>query len=497
VSGSNSARDRLQLGVVGGGVSGLTAAYRLAQLLPEASVDLFESDDRLGGVLSTQRGNEFLLERGADSFHNKHPWAAELCEELGIAGELQATNAQHRRAFVLRAGQLHPVPEGFVLLKPHRIGPILKTPLLSWRGKIRLLAERWTRQAPEVHHADYDESLASFATRRLGKETFERLVQPLVAGIFTADSDKLSVAATMPDALEAEREHGSLWRSATAVAAKAGDKQQSTESQASGARYSSFLTLSGGIGRLIDALATRIPAERIHLNSPVHGVIHTEDGAWKLVGPQQAVLGEFDGVIIATPAPRAAGMIEQVDPHLSLMLRRISYASSAVVCMVFERDQIRHPLDGFGVVLPAVENREIVAVSFSSVKFSGRAPAGKVLVRVFLGGALQPEKMQLTDEELKSIALSELNSMLGITGEPQLVDIARWHEKMPQYHIGHVQLVDAIEYHVAQIAHLELAGNAYRGVGIPNCIHSGDTAARRLADSFQPSRSMGPRPVTT
>ncbi len=461
---------------MGGGITGLTAAYRLSQLVPRASVEVFEAGDRLGGVLCTRREDEYLIELGADSFLKKLPWAVELCEELGLGGELLPTNPLGRRALVVRDGRLHPVPEGFVILQPHRMLPLLRTPLLSWGGKLRLLREHWIGSPERLQETDYDESVASFATRRLGREAFERLVQPLLAGIYTADPDQLSLAATMPDAILAEREHGSLTRAAFRKAKQQGE----SDSRASGARYASFVTLRHGLGQLVETLAGRLPTENVHFNTAIRNVSKTENGQWIVHPEEGSSLAPYDGIVVALPAPRAAAIVESVDTQLGELLRKIPYASSGVVCMVYRRDQISHDLDGFGLVVPTIEGKNIIAASFSSVKFPGRAPDDQVLVRVFLGGALRPELVDLPDENLQALAQADLTELLGITGQPLRTDLVRWQEKMPQYHVGHVQLVDAIEKLAADLDGLELAGNAYRGVGIPQCVRSGDTAARRL-----------------
>ena len=463
----------LQFAVIGGGISGLTAAYRLRQLMPQARTEVFESSDRLGGVLATHRDGDLLIERGADSFITKQPWALELCQELGIAEELIPTNSANRRALVLRNGQLYGVPEGFVLIRPHRVQPILRTPLLSWRGKVRLLAERRCRVPADLANADFDDNLAHFATARLGREAFERLVEPLVAGIYTADASKLSVAATMPETVEALRTHGMLW-----------NRQQGKQEAASGARYGSFVTPRGGVIRLIEALAKHLPADCVHLEHTVSKISRAETSMWKLQLEDGKSPGPFDGVVLALPTIHSARLLNEVDEQLATLLNKIEYASSAVVSFAFEKTQIARPLDGFGFVVPRVENRDIVAASFSSVKFLGRATEEVVLVRVFLGGALRPELVELPEAELQRIALAELVKVLGISGAPQKVDVMKWQQKMPQYHVGHVQLVDAIEQRAEQLVGLALAGNGYRGVGIPYCVRSGDAAARKIAQRF-------------
>ncbi len=465
-----------RLAVIGGGISGLTAAYRLRKLLPHAQLDLFEASERLGGVLLTRRAEGLLIECGADSFFNKLPAAVELCRELGLGDEIIPTNEEPRRALILHDEQLHRVPEGFVQMRPEKYGPMLSTRLLSWRGKLRLLAERLISSPKELANADYDESVASFATRRLGSEVFERMVQPLLAGVYTADPYQLSVAATMPTAFEAERQYGSLIRAALAA-------RKSNASADSGARYGSFVTLRNGLDRLIKALADHTPNMNIHLNTPITKLTPTANQRWT-VSQSPEIETPFDGVIVALPAPRATQLLAKTDALLGDSLRKIPYASSAVAVLVYRRDQISDPLDGFGMVVPSVEGRQIVAASYSSVKFPGRAPSDRVLIRVFVGGALQPELLAKSDDEIVQLAMTELSEILGIRDEPLRADLVRWEEKMPQYHVGHMQLVDGIESLVAKHQGLELAGNAYRGVGIPQCVQSGNSAAQRLVESL-------------
>ncbi len=465
-----------RLAVIGGGISGLTAAYRLTQSLPQAQIELFEAGDRLGGVLHTRREEGLLMEYGADSFFNKLPAAVELCQELGLGDEVISTNQEPRRALILYDGNLHPVPEGFVQMRPEKYGPMLRTKLLSWRGKLRMLAERWVSSPAELANEDFDESVASFATRRLGHEVFERMVQPLLAGVYTADPYQLSVEATMPTAFEAERQYGSLIRAAMAARKKASQTKASSDS---GARYGSFVTLRHGLAQLIDTLAGQLNGVELHLNTPIASVTPTADRRWTVsrsAGNETVV----DGVILALPAPRAGEILANTDAKLSDELQSIPYASSAVVVLVYRRDQISDPLDGFGVVVPTVEGRQVVAASYSSIKFPGRAPVDQVLIRVFVGGALQPELLEKPDAEIVQLAQAELSDILGIRGEPLRADLVRWNEKMPQYHVGHLSLVDRIESLVSKHAGLELAGNAFRGVGIPQCVQRANGAARQL-----------------
>ena len=373
-------------------------------------------------------------------------------------------------------------------MRPEKYGPMLRTGLLSWRGKLRLLAERWAGNPEALRQEDFDESVASFATRRLGREVFERLVQPLLAGIYTADPYRLSVAATMPTVIEAERTHGSL---VAAMLASRKTVAGTNASSGSGARYGSFVTLRDGLSQLVETLAARLPDGCVHFNTPIRSVTSTPDHRWSVSPVGGDALPPFDGVIVALPAPRAAQVLADADAALSGELASIPYASSAVAVLVYGREQISNPLDGFGMVVPSVEGRPIVAASYSSVKFPGRAPEGQVVIRVFVGGALQAELLEKSDPEILSLAERELADILGISGEPWRAELVRWNEKMPQYHVGHLQLVDRIGGLVAQHRGLELAGNAYRGVGIPQCVKSGDGAARRLVGELESATPSG------
>jgi oxygen-dependent protoporphyrinogen oxidase len=462
--------------VVGGGISGLAAAHRLLELDPSLEVTLYEAGPTLGGVLQTRREADYLLELAADTFITNVPWASGLCERVGLTDRMRSTNEAHRRAMVVRQGKLYPVPEGFMLMAPSQLWPVLTSPILSLPGKLRLLAEFLVPR----RRAQGDESVASFASRRLGREAFERLVQPLLAGIYTADARKLSLAATLPRFIDMEQRHGGLIRGVLA-----GRRNESgTAKQESGARYSLFVAPEEGLGSLVEAIAQRLPAGAIRLNSPVESLRASAGGGWELVLPGGEI-AKPQAVILATPAPVAANILSDASPSLSASLRTIPYAGSVVALAGFRREQIAHAMDGFGFVIPEIERRQILSVSFASQKFAGRAPAGHVLLRVFLGGSARPEMLGKSDDEIKTIVLAELAELLGLKGEPELWRVQRWPAAMPQYHLGHLDRVAEIERGAAQLPGIELAGNAYRGVGIPFCIRSGEQAAERIVASGQ------------
>jgi oxygen-dependent protoporphyrinogen oxidase len=484
-----------RIAIIGGGITGLAAAHRLTELLPDPDITLFEASDRLGGVLETVERDGFLIERSADNFLSTPSAAVDLCRRLGFANELLPTDESRRRAFVVREGELRPIPDGFHLMSPRKLTSVLTSPVLSLTGKLRLLAELLIPPSPfgSGQGEGADESVASFARRRLGREAFERLVQPLVAGMYTADPARLSMAATMPQFLEFERQYGSLLRATLRSHLTLGKGRSECDSDefASGARYGLFVAPRGGMTSLVDAIIQQLPRNTIKLNMPTSRVTRQPDGSWNLdfassENPQSAIRNpqSFDAIIIAAPAPAAAILLHEFDPNLAADLAAIEYAGCAVISLGFQRSQLPPPLDGFGFVVPQIENRSIIAASFASHKFPGRAPADAVLIRVFVGGALQPEMLRLDDDQLRRLALDELAELLHITGMPHTSDVARWLGSMPQYHVGHLARVARIEQRACNYAGLALAGNAYHGVGIPQCIASGQSAAERIAARF-------------
>jgi oxygen-dependent protoporphyrinogen oxidase len=463
-----------RLAVIGGGISGLAAAHHCKELAPHASLSLLEASDRLGGVLGTTARDGFLIERSADMFTTREPWALELCQRLGIAEDLLPTNDALRRAFVLHRGELLPVPEGFTLMSPTKIGAILQTPLLSWRGKLRLASEYLRR--PKRDNAD--ESLESFVVRRFGREAFERLIQPLVGGIYTADPAKLSLLATMPQFLRMEREHGSVIRGTLRQNRAAKNKET-----ASGARYGQFVAPRGGMQMLVDALAASLPEDCVRLRAPVERLAPQMDGSW-LVQVSGQPTEAYDGVVLAVKSPLAARLLMATSPALASDLAHIEYAGAALVILGVRKAHIARPIDGFGFVVPAIEQRRILAASFASNKFPGRAPEDGALLRVFVGGALQPELLQHSDDELRTLVCEELADLIGLAGAPMFCEVVRWPDAMPQYHVGHLQIVAAIDQRASHLPNFALAGHAYRGVGIPFCVRSGEQAARHVLEQL-------------
>jgi oxygen-dependent protoporphyrinogen oxidase len=472
--------ERPRIVVIGGGISGLAAAHRLAERSPQSKhtpeILLLEASPRLGGVIRTERREGFLLEAGPDSFISEKPAAVELVKRLGITSRLIETNEAHRRSFIARNGRLHAVPEGFQLLAPSRFWPFATTGIFSWTGKARMALDLLLPRRANANGSD-DESLARFVRRRLGREALERMAQPMVGGIYTADPENLSLRATMPRFLEMEREHGSLIRAMWRQRRKA---QGALSKGTSGARYSLFLSFDQGMQVLVDELAARLDDVSTRLKTKVESLAcDAATKQWKInVGPDETI--RADAVCLALPAYTSARLLRETDAELADELEAIPYASTATINLGFRRADIPHALDGFGFVVPFIERRSILACTFSSVKFAGRAPEGHALLRAFAGGALQPEMFALDEEALVEAALRDLRQLLGITKPPIFTRVEKWPRSMAQYHLGHVERVNRIRQRLSSHPALKIAGNAFDGAGIPDCIRSGETAADEL-----------------
>jgi len=461
-----------RLVVVGGGVSGLAAAHHASELARErgAAVEttLVEARPRLGGTIATEHVDGFLVETGPDSFLSEKPWALALCRRLDLEDRLVRTDDRFRRIFVLFGGRLHPLPDGFQLLAPTRLAPFLRSRLLSWPGKLRMALDLVLPRG-----AGGDESLGDFVRRRLGREALERIAQPLVAGIYTADPDTLSLAATLPRFLELERRDRSvtlaLWR-----ARRAGGEAAGT----SGARWSLFVTFRDGMDELVRALGDRLPPGAVRLKERATGLARA-GGGWR-VGLADGGGVDADAVVIASAPHEAARLLRDGDPALAGLLAQIPCASSATVTLGYRRSDIPRPLDAFGFVVPRIEGRPILACTFSSVKYPGRAPAGHALLRVFVGGALDAGVLDGDDESLAALARAELQHALGVTAPPVLTRVGRHPSAMPQYLVGHLNRVEAIDRMLTGHPGLALAGGAYRGVGIADCVRSGEQAVERV-----------------
>lgn len=447
--------------VIGGGIAGLAAAYRLVHA--GVMVTLFERDDRLGGKILTERADGFVVEAGPDAFLSWKPRGKALCDQLGV--ETVGSNESAKRAFIARAGRLHPLPDGIAGVIPRRFMPTLRSPILSLRGKLRLLVE-WAipRRVDES-----EESLAHFVRRRAGRQTWERIVEPLVTGVYAGDGTKLAVAATFPMLVDAERDHGGLIRAGLA-ARKAGRHPPAGPM---------FLTTADGLGKIVTALTDALATGADLRTGTEITALERTDSGWSV----RDVFGDTtaaDAVVLATPASVSAKLTRSLDGALTRELAAVQSVSVATVSVAYAQDAVSAPIDGHGYVNPRIEGSPIVACSITSTKFPVRARDGSVLIRAHVGRVGEADPCPLSDDELVALVHGELTTTLGVTQPPTMSRVYRWPEAIPQYDVGHRERVALIRARIARLPGLAVAGATYRGVGIPDCISSGDEAAEAI-----------------
>lgn len=463
-----------RIAIIGGGISGLACAFRLLELKQEKNLDidvvLLEARSRFGGNIESEVKNGFLLEKGPDCFLTEKPEALNLCRRLGIESELVSTNAEYRTSFILKENKLIAVPSGFYLIAPTSFKTFFDTPLFTWHAKLRMMCEMLIPPS----RSKFDESVGHFVRRRFGKEALERAGQPMLAGIYTADPDKLSLDATMPRFKQYEREQGSVIRGLLKI------KRQATHTKASGPRYSLFMSFKSGMQTLTDALVKKIPSAWLKSDCAVSG-IHFDSAKQKWVVVQEDGVGEaYDTLVLAGSARASARLVASFNPILAARFNEIQYHSVATLNFGFKRSQIKHPLDGFGFVVPRVEKKSLIACSFSSVKFSARAPQDHVLIRAFVGGAFGKEIFDQNDPDLTRLVLHDLSELLKIEGEPLFVSLSRFTNAMVEYRVGHLQWLDKLQSMCEEYPGLKFIGSSYRGVGIPQCIKEADTIAEEI-----------------
>jgi oxygen-dependent protoporphyrinogen oxidase len=447
--------------IVGGGIAGLAAAHALKE--HGTPFVLLEASGRLGGVIRTERVGGFLLEAGPDAILAQKPEAVDLCRALGLGDRLIPTNAEARTVYVLHAGRLHPLPEGMVLGVPTKIGPLLQSSLFSWPGKLRMALEPFMPRVKDP----VDESIASFMRRRLGSEALKRLGEPLLAGIHAGDAERLSIRATFPRFVEIEAHEGSL-------------VQSFMRGRAGGAP---FRSLPDGLGELVTALVAEMPARSCRIDAPVRSIRPGPHGWLVEAGGQKAL--EARAVILAVPAPRAVPLVQELAPEVAGVLSAIPFASTATVLLGFRRADVRHPLDGYGLLVPRDQGLRTTAVGFFSTKFPGRAPEGHVLLRGFLGGTHDPEVLRESDSALASLVQQEMAGPLGISGIPTLARVYRWPSATPQMEVGHLALMADLDRELARIPGLYLTGSGLRGTGIPDTIGDATRVALQAAGDGQ------------
>lgn len=456
--------------VVGGGISGLSAALELYDL--GADVTLAEASERFGGILRTERVDNLLIDAGPDSFLSTKPEGVQLARRLGLENRLIDTRADGGGAFILRKGRLVPLPEGLTLLVPTQFKAVARTPLLSPAGKLRLLMD----YVIPARKDEGDESVGSFVTRRMGRQAFENMAEPLLSGIYAGDATKLSLQSTFPRLRDIERTHGSIIRGA--IVQRRALKPGSAGGPLS--KHTPFVSLAGGMGELVDALVAALESCDLRPGTAVAS-IQSEGHGYRARFADASELA-VDGVLLTTSAPVSASIVESEAPDLATVLREIPYVSSSTVSLAFDAADVAGRQGGRGFVIPRVEGRGLTAVTWTSNKFAGRAPENVALLRAFVGRAGQEENAFLPENELIELVRRELASITGITAEPLTARVYRWPRAMPQYNIGHQDRLDRIDQHLLTIPQLGLAGSAYRGVGVPDCIrHARGQAGALLA----------------
>lgn len=462
----------LRVVVCGGGITGLTAAYRIAKdTAGRAKVTVLEAGDRWGGSLVTVRRDGLILDGGADAFVAAKPQAADLCRELGLGERLQETRPECRNVYFLRRGRLVRLPEGLVLAVPTRFWPLVKSPLFSALGVARMGLD-----LALPRRRDADESIASFLGRRFGREAVDILGEPLLAGIYSGDPNRLSIRATFPQLVELEERHRSLVLGALAGRAKA--------PRPKGARPPSpFLALAGGMGELTETLVEKALALGVELISGARtlAVERGEEGLRLRVreGGTEATMSA-DRVLLACSAPSIASAVESIAVDAARELRRIPHVSTASLLLAYERSAVPHALDASGILLPRREGREASAITFMSSKWAGRAPDDVALLRVFLGGHARPEVRTMTDDDLVHVARAELEAVLGVKAAPLTVEVFRWNDCRPQPVLGHLERTARIRGDLSRIPGLMVAGGAFDGVGISDCVRQANDAAKNL-----------------
>jgi oxygen-dependent protoporphyrinogen oxidase len=456
--------------IIGGGISGLATAYYLQNFAgADANYLLLESSSHLGGKITSDASDGFLVEGGPDSFLTQKSATLDLCRALGLGDQLIGSNQTAMPStYVLSNGRLHPMPEGMMLMAPTMILPILRSRLISWPGKLRMGMEIFVRPGER----DSDESLASFVRRRLGSELLDKIAGPLMAGIHAGDPERLSLRSTFPMFADMEQADGSL------VLGMIKRKKAQAGSTTTGKRPSMFTTLTGGLQQLPDAIVGQLNPQQVGLNCRVQSLAF-EGGQYRIsLADGSSILA--DNVVCTTPAYVTADIVQQLDPSLAEKLRAIRYVSTSTVSLGFRRSELTCPLNGFGFIVPASEGRRINACTWTSTKFSNRAPGDCVLIRVFVGGALAEDLAEQDEAKLIELARQELREILGITATPVLAKAYRWHKSNPQYEVGHRARIAEIDHVVESHPGLYLAGAAYRGSGIPDCIQSGMDAALKI-----------------
>jgi protoporphyrinogen/coproporphyrinogen III oxidase len=453
----------MKVAIVGSGISACACAVRLKQ--KGIDFTIFEKEKIPGGKLITETIDGFIVEGGPDSFLPEKRWTLDLIKEVGLENELLPTNEEHKGTYLYSGGRLHRLPEGVMLMVPTMIAPLVRSSLISWPGKIRMGMELFVPKKKDAG----DESLARFVTRRLGRECLEKIAEPLVAGIHTSNPDDMSVRAIFPRFLDMEQKYGSLIRGMV--------RATKTVSQKNDKEMTYFMSLKRGMQDLVDASFGFVGAENIAPGSAVQSITKTAGGYGLVVGSEQMT---FDAVVLTAPSYAASVMVRAMDPMLADRLSSVEWSSTATISLAFKKKDVPSDLPGFGFIVPRVEKRRINAATWSSIKWSFRAPSDSLLVRCFVGGGHDEELVFYDDNELVRVVSEELGAIAGIRALPLFSKIYRWAKSMPRYTVGHLARVAAIDETLRAYPGLYLVGSSYRGIGIGDCVKSGFDAAGQI-----------------
>ena len=457
-----------RIAIIGGGISGLSAAFAIEEWRrrgSEVEYTLYESSSRFGGVLRTEHIHGCVVEAGPDSFLTEKPWAADLARALGLGDQLIGSNDATRKTYILTHGRLVEMPDGLMFMVPTKILPTGMSPLFSWKTKLRITQEMF--HPPRA--ADHDESVAAFIERHYGSEMVDRLADPLLSGVYGGEAANLSVRAVLPRFVEMERMHGSLGRGMLA----ARKKMRSWKNSAPPI----FTSLKNGMQTLADAIVAQLTPTSLRINTTA-AAIEPQAASWLVSAGMQSDV--FDAVILALPAGAASSLLRMAGPELSAELAAIGYTSSITVALGFDKDVRQTLPPGFGFLVPRSEGKRILAATFVHNKFPHRASEDRALLRCFFAGKNAEDVWPLADDQIVAIVRHELQEILGLRADPLFTRVYRWKSAMAQYNVGHLDRLDRIERLRQKLPGLALAGNAYRGIGVPDCVRSGTDAVKQL-----------------
>jgi oxygen-dependent protoporphyrinogen oxidase len=480
-----------KIAILGGGIAGMSAAWALEKARragDSIDYDLFEAAPRLGGVIGSETIDGCVIEGGPDSWLTEKPAAAALCRELGLGDQILPSNDAHRKTYILVNNRLIPLPDGLMFMIPTKLIPTAFTRLFSWSTKMRMAREYLFPPRP----ATQDESVADMTRRHFGQETVDRLVSPLLSGVYGGNASQLSVRAVLPRMVQMEQQHRSLTRAMLAARTRA---PAPASAKPAGPRPTLFTTLRGGMSQMVEAIAAQLLPDSVHVSTPVNALIRNEHGhapaTWTIESNRG--IEEFDAVILALPAWASANLLSLTDHPLSEALAGVPYSSSITITMGYGIEELANLPPGFGFLVPATEKRAMLACTFVHTKFAGRIPADIGLLRCFLGGSGNDALLDVTDETLTEIVLEELDEILGLQAKPSFVRIHRSRHGMAQYGVGHLERIQLVRDRVAGLPGLALAGNAYQGIGVPDCIRTGQEAAASVLRSLQVEPADGSR----